>query len=253
MKISFLICGISGRPWEKLKDKIQRQIDTQEHECEVLTSVDSGQKSSGSKRNSLVRQSHGEYIAFIDDDDEISDDYVSVLAQAAVHHKPDIVSFTMEVSLRGVRRHRRKAHENWELGLWNDDRGNGLMTANHLCCWRREIATKVAWCDRLGYGDDQLWYKPLIAANIAKSCWFTGKVLYKYLLNMATTQNQTPRRVFESRRYFGAGLRCFMISGEILIEDGHQSSFQIKCRNAANEIVEIDTRQENPFHVVKLA
>lgn len=252
MLISFLICGMTDRPWEKLLSEIKRQIKSQKHPCEVLVTVDSGEHSSGKKRNRLVQSAAGEYIAFIDDDDEVSKDYVSSLANAAAEHKTDIVSFIMEVSIRKTMRHRLKRTEKWKLGLWDDNRRRGKMSANHLCCWKREIATKVAWCDSLGYGDDQLWYGPLNVAGIAKTCHFINRVLYKYLFVANKTKNQTSQRVIESRRYFGSGLRCFMVNGEIFIEDGCQEASSIQCRSLKNEIVDIDARSEKPFHVVKL-
>ena len=227
MLVSFLICGLEGRPWKSLADNIQRQIDNASVECEVLTNVDSGEKSSGSKRHELTAGSSGKYVAFVDDDDSVSDDYVHSICHAVLTEEPDVVTFAMNVTIH----HRidkfkrfRVSNEKWSLGLWSDDRKKGKMAANHLCAWKKSIAEQVAWCPSLGYGDDQLWYGPLHAAEIAKTSVVIPRALYGYQFSWSSTKNQTAPRVQASRHYFRGGLRCYMEDGQILVEDGSQAT-----------------------------
>lgn len=255
MLVSFLICGLEGRPWKSLADNIQRQIDNASVDCEVVTNVDSGEKSSGKKRNELTAESRGKYVAFIDDDDKVSDTYVNSICDALVKEETDLVTFCMRVTIR----HRidkfkrsRVSNEKWKLGIWNDDRRRGKMAANHLCVWRKDIAVKSAWCERLGYGDDQLWYGPLHALSAVKSHSFIDECLYLYDCNLMTSVNQTSARIAASKSYFGTGLRCFGDINSLLIEDGHQDSEFVLCRDSIGREVSVDTKITKPFHTVRL-
>ena len=51
-------------------------------EVEIVKFIDKGELTIGAKRNQLVKRSKGEYIAFIDDDDLVSFDYVSKILKA---------------------------------------------------------------------------------------------------------------------------------------------------------------------------
>lgn len=254
--VSFLICGLESRPWEAVRDELERQIKESGKEAEVIVDVDNGELSSGTKRQRLIDSSAGEYVVFVDDDDTISDGFVSEIVRDAETLSPDIISFNMMFQRRPspfeMRRKKKIHREVWKLGWWPDNRKAGKMSANHLCAWKSDIAKSVAWCPSLGYGDDQLWYGPLYAAFPGLYCHHIDKVLYTYLFNPSTTQNQTSLRVANARKYFGIGLRCFMVDNEILIEDGTQSSLSIKCRNRMNETVNISLNEHQPFHTVTL-
>jgi len=57
----------------RLKGILEPQMT---NEVEVLVSIDNGEMSIGGKRNKLLKESKGEYVCFIDDDDIVSDDYI---------------------------------------------------------------------------------------------------------------------------------------------------------------------------------
>jgi hypothetical protein len=213
------------------------------------------------KRNELMAAAVGMYVAFIDDDDTVADNYVESICDAILRHGPDVVTFCMDVKIRKsaiqrlhgrTRTYQKTTREKWQLGLWPDDRKKSRMAANHLCCWRKEIAGKVAWCDHLGYGDDQLWYGPLHALCAAKTSVVIDECLYFYECNVDLSANQTSARIAESRSYFGAGIRCFGDLDSLLIEDGSQDSVVIQCRDSSGRIVTVDTSITAPFHTVKL-
>ncbi len=261
MLVSFLICGLDFRPWQKLRDKIDCQILDSGYQCEVLCNVDSGENSSGKKRNELTAAASGEYIAFIDDDDDVSDDYVASICGAVINSRPDVVSFIVDVNIvkkvtvwigNKLKRQKRVVKETWRLGLWPDSRRIGKMAVNHLCCWKKSIAEKSRWCEKLGYGDDQLWYGPLNAMKLTSTCEMIKRKLYRYDFNPALSMNQTSPIRDYSKQYFGAGLRCFLVDSVILVEDGFQREQVINCYSPSGECVKIDTSIISPFHTVRL-
>jgi hypothetical protein len=60
---------------------------------EILLDEDDGKKSIGEKRNSLVQRAKGEYVVFIDDDDDVADCYVVRIVNALASADVDCATF----------------------------------------------------------------------------------------------------------------------------------------------------------------
>jgi len=146
---SILICSLKEREFtlKKLLDKLYKQINN-DNRIEVLVECDSGEMSTGEKRNLLVSRAQGKYINFIDDDDDISDDYV-LLTVTALEQDPDCVgiqgllmsskgSFLFEHSIE---------HQGWYT-TFNPKSPNDPMyirTPNHLNPVRKVIAEQIGF------------------------------------------------------------------------------------------------------------
>lgn len=87
IKFSILICSLRQRE-EQLKKLLSVLSPQLTSECEVVLNVDDKQKTVGKKRNELLDQSNGQYVAFVDDDDMVSPDYVSKIL-TAIQPEPD--------------------------------------------------------------------------------------------------------------------------------------------------------------------
>lgn len=171
---------------------------------ELIIEEDNGELTSGQKRQILANRSKGIYRCYVDDDDQVSDEYVSSLLQGC-NSGADVVTFRLEFSCPNLRT------EVWQYGLYNDCRRIGLMAANHLCAWRGDIADKVPWHPDFGYGDDQLWYQPLHQLGLVKSTYQFTKVLYHYLYSPTTTINQADGKRENSLRYVtGQGIPYYL-------------------------------------------
>lgn len=92
--LSVLICSLHKRKvlLDRLLTALQPQLTP---EVELLIDTDDGEVPTGVKRNRMMEIATGEYVCFIDDDDMISDDYISKLT-CACRQGPD------SVGLRGV-------------------------------------------------------------------------------------------------------------------------------------------------------
>lgn len=79
-KWSILIPSLTDRLQflDYIVDKLQKQITEHklDDQIEILTFVDNRSYTIGRARNILVHQSMGEYVAFIDDDDDVSQTYI---------------------------------------------------------------------------------------------------------------------------------------------------------------------------------
>ncbi len=82
MKLSILICTIGEREtmFNSLIGNIHAQIQNYDN-TEILPFMDDGQLSIGYKRNILLNKALGEYICFIDDDDNVTSNYVKLLME----------------------------------------------------------------------------------------------------------------------------------------------------------------------------
>ena len=93
MNISILIPTLTEREvaYQRLRWNLDRQITEHglEQRVEILTYLDNRENSIGFKRNDLVRRATGKFVAFIDDDDDVSPQYVSLIHQTILDN-PDI-------------------------------------------------------------------------------------------------------------------------------------------------------------------
>lgn len=147
-RLSLLICTIEGREnyLERLKTRLKPQVTS---EVEILVAKDNKEDTIGKKRNDLIRQATGEYVAFIDDDDWVSENYVSKILKAS-DYKPDVVGFNSIITFNGIdsRRveitlnHRTWSHKSGDL----DGKQQPVIyyrCPNHLTPIKRSIALQI--------------------------------------------------------------------------------------------------------------
>ena len=105
MDISILICTIEGR--EKPLSELLNILDNQKNEkVEILLNKDNREKTVGKKRNELINQAKGKYICFIDDDDIVSDDYISKILYSINNSNPDVIGLELDYIVNGVKKGR---------------------------------------------------------------------------------------------------------------------------------------------------
>ena len=84
--------------------------------------LDNKRRSVGSKRNCLLDSAHGEYVSFIDDDDEVATDYVDkILRNIVTARRPpepaDVICFGQRATLHP----HNVIHEcSYSLAYWRD-------------------------------------------------------------------------------------------------------------------------------------
>jgi len=246
LELSVLMAAMKHRPWQRMKDALESQARKHPGRVEVLIELDAGQVPSGRKRQSLLERSQGTYVCYVDDDDTVADWYITRLLEG-IASDPDVVTFNLNYLESG------RITEIWRFGLWPNQRQAGRMCVNHLCAWRREIATRVAWCPALGYGDVTLWFEPLFASGLIETEHHIEESLYHYFYEPAATCNQRPAVVRRSKRYFGRGLRCFWHGPEIVIEHPSQRHRPNICVRDRNNVIHNLSREElELFHTVYL-
>jgi len=152
IKFSILILSIPSR-FESLKAAVthlQEQADAtgQGKSVEILVLLDNRSKSISEKRNDLLQMARGKYIAFLDDDDAVSKDYMSKILTAIDENDVDCISFNQWCSINGEPMDVEFGIGNPHGQLWRDEDGflgDIKRPPYHMCLWRREIAQSEAF------------------------------------------------------------------------------------------------------------
>lgn len=146
---------------------------------EILTDSRSNTATTGHKRNLLINIAKGDYIVFIDDDDDISDTYINDIYDAMLN-MPDVITFNGWMTTDG------KDPVDFEIRLnhpyINDPRDGKdyyLRFPNHLCPMKRELVKDFKFPD-VTMGEDYAWAKQIHDSDVLKTEFVIEKKLYHY-------------------------------------------------------------------------
>lgn len=191
--LSILVPSVASRRATfapKIMDQLfgQRERLSEEDQArvEILVLVDSKSKVLGDKRNDLVRLAQGEYTVFVDDDDRVTEDYVSSLLEAT-QSGADVITFDASVSLNGAPAKPCR----YSLKFDEDKNTNSeyIRIPNHLSAVKRDLALRAPFASR-GRGEDSEYarsLKPLLRTEHR-----IARTLYYYDFSSSTTETQQP-------------------------------------------------------------
>ena len=147
-------------------------------EVEILSYPDGGEHSIGYKRNVLLGRAKGEFVAFIDDDDEVSERYIELICDA-LDRRPEVDC----LGIRGIITFRGTHPHEFVLSL----RYNDIFTRNHtyyrppshLNPIRRLIAVRYRFPD-VSYSEDFYWALRMCEDRALQREEFLDSPLYHY-------------------------------------------------------------------------
>lgn len=164
--LSVLIPSIPSR-LPKLAELIaclERQSDPQ---LEVLVLLDNRTRSLGEKRNALIREARGKFIANIDDDEMLSENYFALLKpllqKASLTEDVDLIAYDATCSLNGSRPFRVFTGMDFE-----NEQPKHLATGGysditrkpwHWACWRHEMALQCKFPEWHDAAEDAYWLR----------------------------------------------------------------------------------------------
>jgi len=173
-----------------LIQKIERQVKdwTGKGTVEILTFLDNRMRTIGEKRDALVQMSRGRFVAFCDDDDDVTETYVAELLNAIAMANEDVsvITFDQLAIINGV-----QAVCSFSLSHPNEPfKAPGFRrNAWHVCAWRGEMARKVRF-PATNYGEDWAWAKHLVID--AKNELRIPRVLHVYRYDPVISEAPPP-------------------------------------------------------------
>lgn len=183
MKLSILIPSLIKRQdqflW--LKENLFRQIVSGGfmEEVEILSEIDNGEQSIGTKRNTLLSRAEGEYVCFFDDDDTPSMNYVSLIMKA-IESQPDCCSLTgnynVDGKFDGIFEHsiKYKAYKT-NIGAYIKYE----RYPNHLNCIKSSIAKQFNFPE-INHGEDTDFAKQIHESGLLKTEVLIPETIYHY-------------------------------------------------------------------------
>lgn len=121
--------------------------------AEILWFGDNRTRTIGAKRNALLDAARGQYVAFVDDDDDVADDYITSIC--AVPDTVDVITFDQQAVWNDM-------YSLVEFSIRHPVNGrfvHGGTTKRfpwHSCAWRRDIATQGVFTEK-NWGEDLDW------------------------------------------------------------------------------------------------
>ncbi len=188
IKLSILIPTVPprlSREFPSIVSQLNDQIRGSK-EIEILGLCDNFVWSVGEKRNKLLSLASGKFMTFIDDDDEISGDYIKEIV-ATIDANSDIELISFHVAMRADRlidyEHFKERVPAGYLEVHNQ--------SAHIYVWRREFVAAHKFPD-ISFGEDAQWASSLLKKN-PKSIHIK-KYLYKYQFDPfnSETRNEAP-------------------------------------------------------------
>ena len=176
--LSILIPTVPER-FEQVKILIAKlEFQCAKNEVEILYLGDNRQRSIGAKRNDLLQLARGQFVAFVDDDDDISNDYCTRLCDvirkdgAAV----DVISFLQIAKWNDQKSLVQFGINNEIFGAWQDS-GVTQRFPWHSCAWRAEIAKQAVFSEK-NWGEDSDWVQQVY--HLARREAHVDEVLHFY-------------------------------------------------------------------------
>ena len=157
-------------------------------DVEVIYLGDNKAMSVGEKRNMLLYLSSGDYVTFVDDDDEVKPDYVKKILNG-IQSEPDVFCYNVlkkVTNQNGTTRTQLMKHAKAH-GKNHSEKGVMYMIPNHLSVIKREIAIREQF-PHINLSEDHKWADKIIL-HLDREVR-TEDVLYIYNDNKALSETR---------------------------------------------------------------
>jgi len=181
---------------EPLFSKLMGQVGN-DRDVEIIALMDNKMMSIGRKKTLLFNMARGKYACIIDDDDDVTDDYISTL-RSVIDEKlnVDVICYNQEADINGKTwivktslDHNRK-HPFDQLEV--DSRGNTIPCKRppwQWCAWKTSFIKTIPFGDT-NWSEDAAF--TLSAVEAAKTQLVLDKVLCKYRYSPSVSETRPP-------------------------------------------------------------
>lgn len=189
MIISILICSLANRSGmlSQLLANLNGQIQSLgvSEIVEVLVELDNGERTTGAKRDALLRAAKGKYVIYIDDDDHVYPCYVSELLNAA-NSDADCFGCNGIITTDGHSEIKWKLSKDYpNMTIYENGKPVYIRATNHITAVKREIALKAGF-PNISNGEDKA-YSEGIHPHLKSECVIIPPIYhYQYLTTNKT-------------------------------------------------------------------
>jgi hypothetical protein len=178
--LSVLICSLDERAdaLASLLSKIERYKSRSTMRVEVLTSIDNREKTIGAKRQDLITQARGKYSCFIDDDDDIDEDYFKEIGEVLTA-SPDADSVSMIGMFYKNGVYVKPFYHSIRYDAYSEDRKGFYRFPNHLNPILTGFSRRVGFTSK-NHGEDTEFATKLNTLRIITKEAMVRKSLYDY-------------------------------------------------------------------------
>lgn len=188
--LDILICTLDSRRamFDTLHAKLTRQIaDAGLHgRVGIRFLRDQKQMTVGEKRNRLVLASDAEYTCFVDDDDDVSDDYVPMLVRS-LDARPDCVGLVGIITVRGAEP--RTFVHSLKYDRYDERDGVYYRPPNHLNPIRRSMSARIPFPEKSN-GEDWTWAMAMRDSGMLRTEAPVDRPYYFYRFDPERTETQ---------------------------------------------------------------
>jgi glycosyltransferase involved in cell wall biosynthesis len=189
--LSVLILSIPSRLEKCLIPTYNRLLEQIGNETcvEVLTLVDNKSMSIGEKRQALIQSARGKWVAFLDDDDAVSEDYISTLIETLGNNPADVITFEQHCTVNGKEFKVDFRMGNPHEGLKHNpdgSLGDIKRPPYHMCVWAAKIAKNIPF-RAVSYGEDIDWCSRMYPFVTSET--HLDKVLHYYQYDDRTSES----------------------------------------------------------------
>jgi len=189
--LSILICTIPERKesYEKLKDRLNRLWarsfgKSGTPRFEIISQI--GDMTVGAKRNKLISLAGGKYVCFIDDDDDVTDEYILRMIEGC-QSNADCVGMVGIITFSG--KNPRKFIHSIKYNRYFEENEVYYRPPNHLNAIKKELIADIKFPEK-NNGEDTDWAMQVMKSGRLKIEYEVNEVLYHYLFDSEKTATQ---------------------------------------------------------------
>ena len=179
MDVSILICTIPER--KQMFESLLQRLNELKNDVGILVEIlydDSVDITIGTKRNVLLSRAKGTYSCFVDDDDDVTDFYLST-CETAIRSGVDYdcVKFIGHYFLNG--KFIKPFIHSLTYNKWYDDVDGYYRCPNHLNLIKTSISRQIGYID-VNFQEDSDFSNRLLRSGLCKTEFEHDNVLYLY-------------------------------------------------------------------------
>lgn len=174
-KISILICHMPHR--KMLLERLLACFSVQDcTDIEIL--IYESPLSVGSKRNWLLDHAKGDYVAFVDDDDIVSESYISLVMEG-INKGVDCCSLMGEITFDGKNPELFEHSIKYKEYRTTTNKIKYERFPNHLNAIKASIAKQFRFPEK-NHGEDTDWATQIFKSGLIKTEHYIPEILYYY-------------------------------------------------------------------------